>query len=150
MPVNQNLPIGPVPLPPETNYAFAKRDVAIINWLAAQGFQSVSSDGPDKAVSWPHIQVVALPAGHATMFDDFSTCQVETFHPNYDAAANASGVVHNWLTDPVFGLRAGQVVGNQTIDEVRGSPPGYMDYLDGYLARFVGSYTVVSRPINPL
>jgi len=149
MPVNQNLPSAPVPTP-AGDVGFAKADEAVINWLAAQGFQSVSSDGPDKAESWPHIQVVKLPAGHSTLYEDSPIVQVEVFHPDYDAAANAAGVAHFWLTDPWQGLRAGQVVGDQTIDEVRGSSPGHLDYQDGYLERFVGSYTVVSRPINPL
>lgn len=149
MVVNQNLPDGPVPLPVTGEYAFAKADVAIIQWLVAQGFQSVSSDGPDKAVSWPHIQAVKLPAGRATLYEDSSVVQVDVFHPDYDSAADAAGVVHFWLTDPVQGLRDNQIAG-QKVDDVRGATPGYLDYGDPDLTRFIGSYTVTSRAINPL
>lgn len=149
MVVNQNLPSGPVPMPSGTNNAFAAVDVAVIDWLVAQGFESVSSDGPDKAVSWPHVQVVKLPAGHATMYQDSSIVQVDVFHPDYDSAASAAGVVHFWLTDTVQGLRDNEIAG-QKVDDVRGPTPGYLDYGNPDLTRFVGSYQVDSRPINTL
>lgn len=139
-----SLPDGPVPVPPGA-LSFAAADKALVNWLAAAGFESVSTDGPDKAESWPHIQVTTLPTGSATLYKSSSANDVEVFHPNYDAAANAAGVVHYWV------LRMqGQVVGEQNIDDVRGPTPGYEDYDDPTLKRFMSTYTVESRPINPL
>jgi len=149
MPINQDLPLGPVPMPGGDNIAFAKVDVAIVAWLIALGFQSVGSDGPDKARSWPHIMVTKLPTGTSSLYEDSSIVDVEVFHPDYNAAADASGVVHFWLTDPVKGLRDNEVNG-QKVDDVRGPTPGYQDYEDPQLKRFMSSYRVDSRPINPL
>lgn len=121
---------------------YANTEAVLVAYLSTlPGIGGVSVEKPGTTTTYPFVMVTRLPVGSSNGRTDSPTVDVEVFHPDRATAATFARTVHHAMLH----LRH-TVVGGVPIDDVEHiSGPGWLNYENPRIQRYIASYVVQSR-----
>lgn len=91
-------------------------------------------------LAYPFVLVTAIPSGGDNYMWAINTVDVETFHTDYVAALEFSRLVHDRMMHLRHRYVSGVPISN--VETING--PGWIDYQDQTITRFLASYEIES------